>query len=415
MKTYKITILDNELKIITDYTPQMDGACISLWLKTGSRYENSDEQGFAHLFEHLLFSGNDKYKNNFEIASAVESRGAKINGHTGRDYIFFDVKSVIEYAENAFDVLSHLVLNPLLKEEDLEKEKKIVLKEMHRTKDDNTKWATRLAYMKNFEGHPLANDPLGLDENVLGADLGKLKKYYKKAFVPEKAALIITGGLTHSRAEKFAEKYFGKWQRASNEPQKEYAQPLQRKKEISFFEKREIKETHLRFNYLIPGVKCDEDNAAIEVIANYIGNGMSTLFHQELREKNKLVYSVSSHLQIFSDAGIFSIGTSTRNVEEVVRSVKEIMGKLGQYLAKQNLDEMKIKTINLRRLQDIDDPLSVRNLGQGFILRDALFTTEDYISFIKGVTKKQSITVARKYFSPDNLLIVVLGPKEVVT
>lgn len=412
MKTYRITTLDNGLKIITDYTPQMDGACISLWLKTGSRYENSDEQGFAHLFEHLLFSGNDKYKNNFEITRTVESKGAKINGRTGRDYIFFDVKSVIEYAENAFDVLSHLVLNPLLKEEDLEKEKKIVLREMHRAKDDNTKWATRLAYMKNFEGHPLANDPLGLEENVLGADLGKLKKYHKKAFAPEKAALIITGGLTHPQVEKFAEKYFGKWQRANDEPQKEDTQPLQRKKECSFFEKREIKETHLRFNYLIPGVKCDEDNAAIEVIANYIGHGMSALLHQELREKNKLVYSVSSHLQIFSDAGIFGIGTSTRNVEEVVNSVKEIMGKLGQYLVKQNLNEMKTKTINLRRLQDIDEPLSVRNLGQGFILRNTLFTTEDYISFIKNVTMEQLITVAKKYFSPDNLSIVVLGPKE---
>jgi len=412
MKTYKITILDNGLKIITDYTPQMDGACVSLWLKTGSRYENNDEQGFAHLFEHLLFSGNDKYKNNFEIASAVESKGAKINGRTGRDYIFFDIRSVIEYAENAFDVLSHLVLNPLLKEEDLEKEKKIVLREMHRAKDDNAKWATRLAYMKNFEGHPLANDPLGLEKNVLEADLEKLKKYYKKAFVPEKAALIITGGLTHPQAEKLAEKYFGKWRRANNELQKEYAQSLQRENECSFFEKREIKETHLRFNYLIPGVKCDEDNAAIEVIANYIGHGMSTLLHQELREKNKLVYSVSSHLQIFFDAGIFSIGTSTRNAEEVISLVKEIMGKLGQYLAKQNLDEMKMKTINLRRLQDIDDPLFVRNLGQGFILRDALFTTEDYISLIKGVTMEQLITVANKYFSLDNLSIVVLGPKD---
>ena len=413
MKTYKITILDNGLKIITDYTPRMDGVCVSLWLKTGSRYENSDEQGFTHLFEHLLFSGNDKYKDNFEIASVVESRGAKVNGNTGRDYIFFDVKSVIEYAENAFDVLSYLVLSPLLKKKDLEKEKSIVLREIHRNKDDNVKWATRLAYMKNFEGHPLANDPFGSEENVLRAELDKLKKYYKTVFIPEKAAFIITGGLAHAQAEKFAEKYFGKWKRMNNESQKGYGEPLQRKKENYFFEKREIKETHLRFNYLVPGVKCDKDNAAIEVMANYIGHGMSTLLNQELREKKKLVYSISSHLRIFSDAGIFSIGTSTRNAAEAICSIKKIMGKLGQYLSKQSLNEMKMKTINLRRLQDIEDPLSVWNLGQGFILRDALFTTKDYISFINGVTKKQLITVAKKYFSSDNLLTVVLGPKDV--
>ncbi len=410
MKIHKITILDNGLKIITSYAPQSEGVCVSLWLRAGSRYENKDEYGFSHLFEHLLFSGNSKYKNNFEIASAIEGRGAKINGTTGLDYIFFDIESVIEYVENAFDVLSHLILTPLLKEKDLEKDKEIVLREINRNKDNHTTWVSRLAYMKNFEGHPLANNPLGFEESVLKADITKLKNYYKKFFVPERAALIVAGGLTHLNVEKLAEKYFGKWY-SGNDISSEINIPLlPRKKECSFFEKREIKETHIRFNYLIGGVNRDEDNAALEIIADYLGYGMSSFLNQELREKRKLVYSISSQFQIFSDAGIFGIGTSTNNPEEVIHIVKGIMENLEQYLAKQNIEEMKTKMINLYKLQGID-PLYIRTLGRGFILRNTLFTTEDYISIIKNVTKKQLIKVSKEYLSPNNLLIVSLGPE----
>ena len=411
-KINKITILDNGLKIITSYTPRLNGVHISLWLKTGSRYENSDERGFSHLFEHLLFSGNNKYKNNFEIASAVEGNGAKINGATSRDYMFFDIESVIEYAENAFDILSNLILNPLLRKKDLEKDKKIVIREIYRSKDNHTMWASRLAYVKNFEGHSLANDPLGLEDVVSGTDIKRLKNYYKEAFIPKKAALIVVGGLNHHNIEKLAEKYFRKWQ-CENTIQPEINIPLSlRKKEISFFEKREIKETHLRFNYLLSGVEHDNDNAALEIIADYLGYGMSSLLSQELREIKKLVYSISSQFQIFSDAGIFSIGTSTKDPEKVINLFKKIMKQIDKYLTKQNLNEMKAKTINLYKLQDIN-PFYIRDLGRGFILRDNLFTTEDHVSIIKSITKDQLIKASRKYLSPTNLLIVALGPKAI--
>ena len=299
---------------------------------------------------------------------------------------------------------------PLIREKDLEKDKKIVLREINRNKDNNIAWATRLAYMKNFEGHPLANDPLGFEESILKADTEKLKKYYKKFFVPEKAAIIVAGGLTHSDVKKIAEKYFGKWKMGRKEPLKNDILPLQREKECYFFEKREIKETHLRFNYLLPGIKHSKENAALEIVANYLGYGMSSFLNQELREKRNLVYGVSSHFQIFSDAGIFSIGTSTNNPKEVIYLVKQIMGQIAQYLKKENFNEMKMKTINLYKFQDIN-PFYTRALGREFILKNAIFTTKDRISLIKSVTKEQLIGASKKYLSSNNLLLTVLGQK----
>ena len=139
---------------------------------------------------------------------------------------------------------------------------------------------------------------------------------------------------------------------------------------------------------------------------------MSSLLSQELREMKKLVYSISSQFQIFSDAGIFSIGTSTKDPEKVINLFKKIMEQIDKYLTKQNLNEMKAKTINLYKLQDIN-PFYIRDLGRGFILRDNLFTTEDHVSIIKSITKDQLIKASRKYLSPTNLLIVALGPKAI--
>ncbi|MFA4999647.1 MAG: pitrilysin family protein [Parcubacteria group bacterium] len=412
MKKYEITILDNGLKVITSYTPQFEGMHLALWVKTGARYENENELGFSHLFEHLLFLGNDKYKNKFEISSAVEAKGAKINGATGRDRVYFYIEGAAEYADDSFDVLSHLILNPLLKKEDLEKEKQIVLREMDRSKDNPMMWATRIAYKKNFEDHPLANDPLGSEETVLAADIETLKNYHKKVFIPQNSALIVTGGLSHDDAEKLAKKYLGEWKGQKDNPSETNIPILPRKKEDNLFEGRDIGETQLRFYYLTGGVDEEEDNAALEIIASHLGYGMSSLLNQEIREKRKLTYNISAQIQTFSDAGLFGIATSTKNPKEMIHAVKEIMEDLEEHLSKQNFGEMKMKLVNFYKTQNID-PFYITDIGRGFILRDALHTTEDYISVISSITEAQLINAAKKYLSPDNLLIVALGPEGV--
>jgi len=412
VKQYNLTTLNNGLKVITSYTSQFEGVHVSVWLKAGSRYENENELGFSHLFEHLLFLGNDKYKNKFEISNAVEAKGAKINGATGRDNVLFYIEGAAEYAEDSFDVLSHLVLNPLLKREDLEKEKQIVLREIQRSRDNPMLWAAHLAFNKNFEGHPLANDPLGSEETVLKADIKTLEDYHKKVFIPQNSILIITGGLSPADSEKLAKKHFGNWQSQNAVSLANNAPFLPREKESYSFEKRNTEETQLWFSYIINGIDKDEDNAALEIIAAYLGYGMSSLLSQEIRDKRKLTYSVSCPFSIFSDAGLFSISTSTKNPEEMVDAVKEIMKNLEKYLSEEKFEDLKMRLINFYKVRNID-PLSIRDLGRGFILRDSLYTTEDYISTISSIAKEKLMEVTKKYLSPNNLLIVALGPKNI--
>src|SRR3989344_1608204 len=180
MITYKESSLFNGLRVITKNTPGVDAVAISVWFRAGSRYENKDELGYAHLFEHFLFSGNNKYPTSRDIAEAVEIRGGSIGGWTSKNAVYFGAGTVVEYTEEVFDILSHLILQPLLREEDLEKDKKIIIREMHRRRDDPAGWAAMLANTKTFGNHSLAHNPLGSEESILGADIIRLKDYYEK-------------------------------------------------------------------------------------------------------------------------------------------------------------------------------------------------------------------------------------------
>lgn len=412
MRTYKESKLGNGLKIISSYIPQTEAVNISIWFKAGSRYEKEDEKGYAHLFEHLIFSGNSKYKNNFEIASVVERRGGYINGWTSRSYIYFEIKVAAKYAEEMFQLLSDMVTHPLLRAEDLKKDREIVIREIHRNKDSPARWSGKLAYAKVFEGHPLANDPLGSEKSVLEADINRLKSYYTRFFTPERAAIITAGGLKHQIVEELTEKYFASWRSSVSIEETQEAVPLP-KSSNHFFEKRGTQETYLHFNYLTSGVKFEEENAALDILSDYLGLGMSGLLSRELREKKKLVYSVFTHATKYLDAGVFNINTSTKDPEKVIETVLSIINELEKDFNKKAVETMKIKTINNYKLINSVNPISTRPLGEGFVLHNRMYTTDEHISLLEKVTIDRLTEVTRKYLTSKNLFLVALGPRDI--
>ena len=89
----------------------------------GSRYERKDNNGIAHFFEHMAFKGSKKYKNSFEISSAIEGIGGLFNAFTSKDHTGYWIKATTEHTNTLLDVLSDMILHPLLEAEEIEREK----------------------------------------------------------------------------------------------------------------------------------------------------------------------------------------------------------------------------------------------------------------------------------------------------
>ncbi len=119
--------LDDKLKVVAKEMSHVESASVIVWIKTGSRYEPKELNGISHLIEHMIFKGSKKRDNALKISLAIEEIGGKINAFTSEEYTGFYVKVPANYLSLGLDVLSDMIFNPLLREEDLEKEKKVVM------------------------------------------------------------------------------------------------------------------------------------------------------------------------------------------------------------------------------------------------------------------------------------------------
>src|SRR3989304_558789 len=127
---YKRFTLKNGLKVVVSPMPNLESATLTVWVKTGSRFEDARTNGISHFLEHMVFKGSKKRPTAKEIAEVVDSIGAETNAGTSKDWTNFYIKAHAGHLEKAFDVLSDMILNPILKEEEIEREKGVIIEEL---------------------------------------------------------------------------------------------------------------------------------------------------------------------------------------------------------------------------------------------------------------------------------------------
>ncbi|MEK7111874.1 MAG: pitrilysin family protein, partial [Patescibacteria group bacterium] len=124
---YTKTTLKNGLRVISVPLSNLESATVTVWVKTGSRLEDSRVNGISHFLEHMVFKGSKKRPTAKEIAEAVDAIGGEFNAGTSKDWTNFYIKARAGHADTAFDVLSDMVLNPILAEEEIEREKGVIV------------------------------------------------------------------------------------------------------------------------------------------------------------------------------------------------------------------------------------------------------------------------------------------------
>src|SRR5436305_2166854 len=122
-------VLPNGLRIVTESMPYVRSVSLGVWIGTGSRIENGPENGISHFIEHMVFKGT-KNRSSEDIARSVDSVGGGLDAFTSKEMVSYNTKVLDEHMPQAFDVLSDLVLNPLFRDEDIEKEKGVILEEI---------------------------------------------------------------------------------------------------------------------------------------------------------------------------------------------------------------------------------------------------------------------------------------------
>src|SRR5690554_4342703 len=331
------TTLPNGLRIVTESITSVKSISVGIWVKTGSRNETIEQAGVTHFLEHMLFKGTEE-RSAYDIALSMEAVGGFLNAFTSSEYTCYYARCVNTELERALDVLSDMVLNPVFPEEEVEKEKKVVIEEMKMYRDSPDDYLFEAFSSKMFEGHNLGRPVIGFEETVSSFSRQDLYDYMKDRYFPSNLLISVAGNVEHDEVVKLVSSYFSELEALQN---KEEEQPLTAFKKQNLKLTKAIEQTH--FVYGRRGLNHDNNERYKLLLANTVlGGGMSSRLHQNVREKYGYCYSIQTFNQAYTDSGIWGVyvGTDKEYVDHVRELIiKELKNMQDEPVPKKELEE----------------------------------------------------------------------------
>ncbi len=317
--------LKNGLTIIGERLPHFRSISVGVWISAGSQYETREENGLSHFLEHMLFKGTEK-RNARQIAEAMDAVGGQLNAFTAKECTCFYAKVIDEHTELALDVLSDIVLHSTFDEQELEKEKGVVLEEISMVEDEPEDLVGELIMQAQFGDQPLAWPILGPAKNVRAFNRAVVSGYHKRMYRPECSVLAVAGNYDWDRLVKLAETYFGEWEKGEGECPNCIVTPM---KPTLIRREKDIEQLHISLAF--PGYKIGSEQIyPVSIFNSVLGGAMSSRLFQRIREERGMAYSVYSYPVSYTDSGMVAIyaGTSEGHAPTVIELIHEEINDL---------------------------------------------------------------------------------------
>lgn len=295
-----LTVLHNE-----DHT--LPVVAMELWVDAGSMYETPTNNGISHFLEHLAFKGTQRYPGT-KISYIIEEVGGMINAATSMDCTYYYVELMAFAAERGFSVLSQMAHAIQLDAHEVEREKNVVAEEIVRGTDspEHTMWETMFAHV--FKGHPYQQPVIGTRENILRCTPQDIETYYQTYYTPRRMALMVSGALSRTACTELLNRFFTFEHTSSLAPcttPSPYI-PSSKKSTIITHSMPTLHETYYALVWHIPSSFTD-DVYALECAAYVLGKGISSRLHQDVKEKQQLVWSISAEVILQRKGSLFLV------------------------------------------------------------------------------------------------------------
>ena len=402
-----MTTLANGVRVISEAMQHVRSVSVGIWVGAGSRRETPEQNGITHFIEHMLFKGTTS-RSAEDIARSVDALGGNLDAFTAKELVCFNTKVLDQHLSIAFDVLADLVLHPMFREEDIDKEKGVILEEI-KMEADSPDYLVHEIFTSNFwKDHPLGKPILGTPQHVKRFDHAMIQGYYDSVYEPSNVVVTAAGHLTHQGLVELVKQHFESLRPAKPAP----ADPVPvTHARIALRNKKSLEQVHLCLgvpSYPLP----HHERYACYVLNTLLGGGMSSRLFQNIRERQGLAYAVFSELNPYRDTGCLSIyaGTSVESAGKVVESITNEFRQLKQELVS---DE------ELRRAKDhlkgslmlgLESTASrMSNLARQEMYFGKFFTMDELLESIESVSADDVQRIARTFFDPKQIALTILG------
>ncbi|WP_343753753.1 pitrilysin family protein [Lentibacillus halophilus] len=325
----------NGLRIVTEKIPDVRSVTIGIWIRTGSRNETEDNNGISHFLEHMFFKGTET-RSPQDIAEAFDAIGGQVNAFTSKEYTCFYAKVIDTHKEYALAILADMFFHSSFDEEELEREKKVVMEEINMYEDTPDDIVHDVLARAAFGQHPLGYPILGTEKQLQSFTSDGLKQYIQERYTPDNVVVSIAGNVDEAFV-RTTESYFSGFPEKSNH-EKEVMHPSFLGNRIE--KSKDTEQAHICIGY--NGLPVDDNDIySLIVMNNVLGGSMSSRLFQDIREKQGLAYAVFSYHESFLDSGLLTIYAGTG--KDQLPQLQDILYKTVDDLIKNGLTDKELK------------------------------------------------------------------------
>lgn len=421
--------LKNGLRVLLVDTKAFPSLTTILLVGAGSRYENPQNNGIAHFFEHMAFKGSKKYPSTMILSSTIESFGGVFNAFTGKDHTGYWIKAPSQHFETVVDVISDMIKTPILANEEIEKEKGVIVEEINLYEDMPHRKVGEIYENLIYQGNPLEYDIAGSKSTVSKFTRQTFLDYIERLYYPKNATLVVAGGRENktdrtNRTDwtdylKIIEEKFGDWNHNSKNAKlkNEYEKMIEvQSKPQLIVKKKKTEQAHFCIGFRAYS-RLDKRRTALSILGTILGGGMSSRLFYEVRERLGLCYYIGTSADLYADVGNLvtqaGINVSADKVKQAIEVILKEHKKIVDGDVKQNELARAKELMKGRIILSMEDSANVATFyGNKLILEDVLLNPEDIIKKIDAVTLDQVVEIATDIFTRAKLNFALIGPFE---
>ncbi|WP_416065627.1 M16 family metallopeptidase [Rhizobium sp. ZK1] len=407
--TVECTRLKSGLTVVTQTMPHLESAALGVWIKSGSRNETEDEHGIAHLLEHMAFKGTGR-RSARQIAEEIEDVGGEVNAATSTETTSYYARVLKDHVPLAVDILADILTESAFEEEELEREKQVILQEINAANDTPDDVVFDRFSEVAYRGQTLGRPILGTPETVVSFTPQQIRTYLGRNYTTDRMFVVATGAVEHDEFVRMVEDRFASLPTAANAP------PVM---EAARYIGGNVRETRdLMDAQILLGFEGKAYHArdfyCSQILANILGGGMSSRLFQEVREFRGLCYSVYAFHWGFSDTGIFGIHAATggENLPELVPVIIDELHKSADNIDQKEIERARAQ-IRAQLLMGQESPAArAGQVARQMMLYGRPISNPEMMERLEGITIERLTDLAGRLFYDTVPTLSAIGPLE---
>lgn len=405
--TVNVSQLANGIRIVTHRLPALETSSIGIFVTAGARSETDNEHGVAHFLEHMAFKGTPT-RTPAQIAEEIEGAGGALNAVTSSEATNYYARVLKEDVELGLNLLADIVLNPSFSDEEIDREREVILQEIAASQDSPDDIVFDLAMGEAYSGQPLGRSILGTDRTISRHAASDLKRFRNENYAASRMIVSAAGAVDHDEIHRQAEQLFGSLPA-------EAPRLMKRARFEGGHASSDKRFEQCHVVYAFEGFANGQDDAfAGRIFSSIAGGGMASRLFQEVREKRGLCYDIHAFDWGYSDTGVIGIhaATSPQQLRELTAVSLKIFADLaekGPTAQEMARAKAQMKAGLFMSLESCE--ARAGQLAWDLMVFDRPVSNEELIEKIEAITPQDVQAVGARFRARSEMVSAVIGAR----